>query len=269
MLGKLFKYDFKDSLRQFLPLWGALLAMSLLNGLSGKLLPETSSAAGTVQSLSGIVVFALFVAIAALSISVILSRFYAGLLGEGGYLYFSLPVTANQHLASKYITAMVMAIGCSATALASGFILLAFQEEGFLSGFTGFLKDMLQAFQRYPKSGLLAAEVMVIALLTLSCIILRFYTAMAIGHLFNNHRKAWSIIAYVLMGWAKDLILVLLVNISDSIAAVVDLNLRGGEKLLDYSSSFAGGAVILLLLAAGAVMWLLTEYILRNKLNLN
>ena len=85
-----------------------------------------------------------------------------------------------------------------------------------------------------------------------------FYLAMAIGHLFSKRRILMSVIAFFLL------------NILDS---VVTSSLHHMDALnwlygMDLSSHLGYWLGILLLLIPTVLMFLVTSYILKNKLNL-
>ena len=105
MLGKLLKYDFRSMFRVFLPLWGALLAISFINRLT-----LNSNSMG----IPGLVLFIAYIgiifAVMAVTLVLVVQRFYNGLLKSEGYLMFTLPVKPWQLIASKGIAAMVVTV---------------------------------------------------------------------------------------------------------------------------------------------------------------
>ena len=90
MLGKLIKYDLKALAKILAPLWGVLLVMGLIFGISIR------------SNLDGIgntmIVFSLVV-------------IWNGLLQEEGYLMFTLPVTTRSLILSKVISALIISCG--------------------------------------------------------------------------------------------------------------------------------------------------------------
>lgn len=54
-----------------------------------------------------ILLVALYVAMGIFVLVFIIDRFYKGLLGNEGYLMFTLPVTSTAHIASKALTSMI------------------------------------------------------------------------------------------------------------------------------------------------------------------
>lgn len=101
MLRKLLKYELSAMGRILLPLYGALIFMSLIMGIVVNVLD-------VLPIFSGIVVF-LYVAVAVgsavMTVIIIVQRFYKNLLGNEGYLMFTLPVSIGKHVWNKVIAA--------------------------------------------------------------------------------------------------------------------------------------------------------------------
>ena len=114
MLGKLMKYDFRCMIRKFGPLWLGLIALAAVNGFTVGHVLDNGNMEGFMKFLFGVVpiilLFALWIATGVLMIMFVCERFYKGLLGDEGYLMFTLPATTKQHIGSKLIVALVMEI---------------------------------------------------------------------------------------------------------------------------------------------------------------
>ncbi len=114
MLGKCIKHEFRATARQLVPLLIAQLAVSIFAGIifgvSGRLPQNNDSLALSALSsfASGILGFAmvaLIIATAVVAFVMIIRRFYTSFFTDEGYLTFTLPVTPNAHIFSKFITA--------------------------------------------------------------------------------------------------------------------------------------------------------------------
>lgn len=106
MLGKLIKYDLKALAKILAPLWGVLLVMGLIFGISIRSNLEGIGNTMTVFSL--VVIVAVIVAIFVMNVIVVIQRFWKGLLQEEGYLMFTLPVTTRSLILSKVISALII-----------------------------------------------------------------------------------------------------------------------------------------------------------------
>ena len=147
-----------------------------------------------------ILLVALYVAMGIFVLVFIIDRFYKGLLGNEGYLMFTLPVTSTAHIASKALTSMIFSVASAIVALLSGVLLMAVLTPLNLS-------DVAQAFQeagRYLRvnplpvgTGWVVAEFIVYTLIAAAVSILQIYTAISIGHLGKKNRGWFALLAYV------------------------------------------------------------------------
>ena len=93
MLGKLIKYDLKALAKILAPLWGVLLVMGLIFGISIR--SNLDGIGNTMIVFSLVVIVAVIVAIFVMNVIIVIQRFWNGLLQEEGYLMFTLPVTTR------------------------------------------------------------------------------------------------------------------------------------------------------------------------------
>ena len=204
MLGKLMKYDLRSGIRTFALIWIGLAALAAINGLTLRIAFD-----GDIQSklanfiitvLPMVLLVALYVAMGIFMLVFIINRFYKGLLGNEGYLMFTLPVTSTAHIASKALTSMIFSVASAIVALLSGVLLMAVLTPPNFS-------DVAQAFQeagRYLRvnplpagTGWLIAEFAVYMLIAAAVTILQIYTAISIGHLAKKNRGWFALLAYV------------------------------------------------------------------------
>ena len=88
MLGKLIKYEFNANSRTFLPMYIALILVAAVN----RVLRVTMSEANLAFGISIMLLVGLFMALGIITLVVIIQRFNKNLLGDEGYLMFTLPV---------------------------------------------------------------------------------------------------------------------------------------------------------------------------------
>lgn len=119
MLRKLIKYEFQATARYFLPMYLLLLVFA---GLTHLLISVSFSVNDTLRTFmveipSAVMSFAYvagLVGVSVITVLLIVARFYKNLLGNEGYLSFTLPVTPMQHVWGKLIPALVWGIaGCA------------------------------------------------------------------------------------------------------------------------------------------------------------
>ncbi len=104
MLGKLLKYEFKAASRNFLPIYGALILVALVD----RLFRMRNINLG--YDLTTLILVGLFIALGVLTLIVTIQRFSKNLLGDEGYLMFTLPVKSRQLISSKLIATVVWGI---------------------------------------------------------------------------------------------------------------------------------------------------------------
>ena len=204
MLGKLMKYDLRSGIRTFSLIWIGLALLGAINGLTIRFVLDGNVQSELVSFIFGvlpmILLVALYVAMGIFVLVFIIDRFYKGLLGNEGYLMFTLPVTSAAHIASKTLTSMIFTLASAIVALLSGGLLLAVLAPPSFG-------DIAQAFQemgRYLRvnplptgTGWVIAEFVVYSLIGMATTILQIYTAISIGHLAKKNRGWFALLAYV------------------------------------------------------------------------
>ena len=247
MLGKLIGYETKAFGRIMLPLYGAMLAFALFTGLSIRFLPED-----IMQGLPGVLIFMLF---------------YKNLLGEEGYLMFSLPTDTATLIASKVISVVIWSTLSAIVAVLS--IALSVLGAGGIEPFRDIIEFMSypEIVERLPSVlGVTTMTVLIIIIGTAASIV-RIYAGIAIGHQFNSHRILFSILALVafnVIGTTLSSILGSLgyySGVFDSLSRIFDADTLQGLYL-------AQAGMIVLALVQVVFFGLLTWVLLDRKLNL-
>ncbi|TQW45448.1 ABC transporter permease, partial [Clostridioides difficile] len=126
MLGKLLKYELKASGRIFIPLYIAILIVAVFNGIF------MNTNILQVQGIGILVLTSLFMALGVLTIVVTIQRFRKNLLGDEGYLMFTLPVSTSSLILSKCITALIYAVLSFIVAVFTFGVLMLFGTSGIL-----------------------------------------------------------------------------------------------------------------------------------------
>lgn len=204
MLGKLMKYDLRSGIRTFALIWIGLAALAAINGLTLRITfdgdIQSKLARFIITVLPMVLLVALYVAMGIFMLVFIINRFYKGLLGDEGYLMFTLPVSVSEHIGSKLLTSMIFQIGSFAVAVLSGGLLLAVLAPANLREITAAVQDMTDYLAGYPLpagTGWLIAEFAVYILIGAAVTILQIYTAISIGHLAKKNRGWFALLAYV------------------------------------------------------------------------
>jgi hypothetical protein len=257
MLGKLMKYEFRATGRVFLPLFGALLVVSIISRILISLRFQAPSVIGI--ALSVILIVAVFV----ITLIITLQRFYKNLLTNEGYLMFTLPVSTDRLIWSKLIVASVWNILS---------IVIVFIAIGIMAITEFNLADALRCFSELLDSvgiygGTLAAfivEFIVLCLTSLLSGILTFYACMSVSLLMNKHRVLFSFVAFLVFNTVGQILLGI------GAAAVLATKLPETFMSWDLFTQIHVGqlSMIALNVVVGVVFYILSRYMLKNKLNL-
>ena len=273
MLGKLIKYDFRSCIRKFGPMWLGLAALAAINGFTIGHVLDNGNITGWLQFALGfvplILLFVLWTALAIMALVFICERFYKGLLGDEGDLSRTLPVTTQQHIASKLIVATLLGLITALVALVSGALLLAVYKPQLLGEIAQNLRELLSYVD--GRAALIIFEYLLFVLVGSAVSTLHIYAAICLGHLAKSHRVAWAIGAYILINVAVSNILALCAPLLEKIPEEwfftfdeLGFHFRGFGAV----AGLIGGAIAAELIV-GAIYFLVTNYILRNRLNLD
>lgn len=268
MLGKLFKYEIKATARLFIPLYLTIVVFAAINRFF-LTMPNIGDHSFSFQSLamalSMFVYATLMVGLVVMTLFVLIQRFYKNLLGDEGYLMFTLPVQAWKHILSKLVISMLWIIASGIIACCS--ILIIASKNIHLPELFSKLAMAYDQYVAYfgASSYLISLEAFLLALLTLASTILSIYAAIALGHLFSKYKLLASFGMYILIKTAAEIIMAVFAaiffntQIFQPNTAFIPSDLLVNGMLL-FSISFTG------LFAAG--YFYLTNYLLKKKLNL-
>ncbi|HOB19215.1 MAG TPA: ABC transporter permease [Candidatus Atribacteria bacterium] len=262
MLKKLLKYEIKATARIMLPLYLALIVFSLVNLVVNPLKLIESSENTVIQAivanLSMMLYIVLIIGISVMTLVIMIQRFYKSLLGDEGYLMFTLPVEPSQHILSKLLVSLMWSAASFLTTLLSVAIISRIPDPARI---IGELYKILVDFLGYTSLALIP-----IYLLAAACSgIMMVYTAIALGHLFNKHKLLASFGMYALLYMINQTVLsVCLFLIGTFIMPTLFMSEQPAPEVITFLMAFFSLVSIALAGAGFAV----TNHILRNKLNL-
>ena len=265
MFGKLLKYDFRSMFKQFAFIWPAALALALVNHFTINSFVTSSTAVGeTTAGIAMLVYVTILIAMFVIALVFACQRFYKGLLGDEGYLMFTLPVKPWQLIGSKLLCAVVTTFLSVVVALLSVLLLLPWDKETFQEIFEG-LRYIFTHWNIQSLHGIIGVLEFCLMMMTSFAVgYLQIYLALGIGHLFSKHRSLMTGVAFIVinavvtsltgrfLGPAFDIVFDNLNNITNAAARFHSVMwIAIGSELVLCAVYFAG-----------------TEYILRKKLNL-
>ena len=278
MLGKLIKYEFKASARLFLLLYAALILMSVIN-MALEPLRDMQHTADPAMGVMLSIVVSLFMfgyivlvfAVALITLVVIIMRFYKNLLGDEGYLMFTLPVNTDSQIISKFVVSIVWCILSIAAVFGSLFILVV------RTGFIDRIKETLDGLRDMGINiGAWSTGIAVALLIYMVCSIFMFYAAMAIGSNLTKNRLLGSFLGYMILYAINQGVGLISIIIPVRTGLFTQLEEFGNEavpveRIAEFSNT-VGFQLFLYVCIINLVMavfyYFVTRYFIKNKLNL-
>lgn len=196
-----------------------------------------------------------------------IQRFYKNLLGDEGYLMFTLPVKTWQNILSKLIFAVFWTISSGLVTIVS--IIIIIGVEGVSEFIIDIIKNINYAF---GTAGFVSLPLFFI--LGVSANILMFYSAIALGHQFNRHKLIASLGMYCVVYFINSFIFTVLFLMLSYMLRYIPFTHEIFEYLFDYSTSMHLKTNITVLLASiypiilVTGQFLLINFLLKKKLNL-
>lgn len=246
MLRKLLKYEFKATSRTFIPVYIAILFVSLVN----RLVRITDSK--LVMNLSEVVLVGLFIALGVLTIIGVVQRFKNNLLSDEGYLMFTLPVTTTKLITSKIVTTIIWSIASAVVASVSFVILMV--DGDFIRNFD-LIAEIIKHINNMQGSDLiLFIEVLLTLLMSYVGFILIIYLSLATAQLprFNKHRGVVSFVTFFVISTIIQWIGVIIVNVMNP----------------PYDDLTMATMALIVSIVLNGILFYGTNYILKKHLNL-
>ena len=267
MLGKLLKYELKATSRVFIPLYIAILVVSIVNGLSLNL--EIFN----IQGLATIILMCLFISLFVITIVVTIQRFNKNLLKDEGYLMFTLPVSSKHLVLSKYLTSLIWTFLSFVVAFLSFTIIFMIPTYKYFD-FSYFINEFNLLFSNMLNLNILGQFIKIILLMIISYTIFIFnvYLALSVGQLpiFNRFRNVSSFIGFLvinlLISYAQNIVSLFVNDASVNIEAIDNINYAINSVTSIVSKGLNIAIVINIIIIL--VLFFATTYILDKKLNL-
>lgn len=263
MLTKLLQYEGKTTARVLLPIGGGVAVFSLMTGIMNFLL-DRPNMPNLVDGLRGLVVvvavLALMFSVAA-CIFVNIQRFYK-LLGEQGYLMFSLPVPVWQHIAAKLICAVLWGVACVP------YLILCSSLMSLDFSWVSVIGELFQSDLSQVPTVLL---VLLMLLAAAACGFLHIYLCCVVGAQFGQQRLLATIIGYFVLGFVEQMagtvLMVLLVNT----AAESYTLMTWSQAFFRDGTGFMNMVLVIilaLLVLFSALLWAIVQWFMTRRLNL-
>ncbi|MBZ6004431.1 MULTISPECIES: hypothetical protein [Paraclostridium] len=204
MLGKLLKYELKSTAKFFVPMYFAILAITTLNTIFIR-----KNVFIEAQGIINMVIGGLFIAITTLTIVIIVKRFKKNLLGDEGYLMFTLPVKSSSLILSKYISALIWVL---LTMIVTAMAVIIYSNALFTNvgglfgdGTTFSISNIMISGKELVRNNqdiIIIASVVGLTLSSISIVVFVIYNSIAIAQLpiFTKHKTVVSIISFFVIG---------------------------------------------------------------------
>lgn len=279
MLGKLIKYEFKACGRTFFPIYIGILVLAVINGIFNNYNVFNIEDGGTslnfsIVDIKGIfilVLFSLFVALFVITIILTIQRFKKSLLGDEGYLMFTLPVSIKNLILSKYLVALIFVALSTLVAIATFLIIGLFSGVIEFSDLMNMFRvDILSMYASTADFWKFLLFLIYYLVLMYSIFIFTIYLSVSIGQFpkFNKYRVAAGVIAFFGINMISSYLQNLAYKFLDLNNVAYDII---PEAISDtISITFSGDDIIIIILNTliAVLLFIGTDWILNKKLNL-
>lgn len=271
MLGRLLKYELRATRRIFLPLYGLILVFALLMKTFMAFNMQNSNGLAVLPFAITTVIYCLLIAATfVMTLVVTIQRFNKNLLGDEGYLSFTLPVKVHSHIDSKMIVSLMWTVLSIIVAIGSAMILGI--NENTRDQLARFWNQLCQAFTTYGGWGtLIVVETIVMMLIGSLAFILQIYASITVGNFSSKHKLLAAFGTFIGFMIIEQVVSSILINAGAGarfdqwmIWYWSNLNLTG--RLQTVSASL--GAAILYEAIFSAAFYFFTNWLLSRKLNL-
>jgi len=265
MLGRLIKHELKATARYFLPLFLIAIVLTPITRFTLWI----GNYPKILQFIPTVIVFvyvASLIMVASASILLIIYRFYKSMVTDEGYLMHTLPVSTESHIMSKLTVSSIWTI--------SSWLVIFISLSGmfFTSERLSLLIDKLSYAWFYINTTingslvvLFIIEIIFLVILGIFTSPLIYYASIAIGQVISKNKILGSIIGYFIIQVVSQIIgVILMVPVGIYGDRVGD----SADSILSFFASFFFPATILLAVFTQLVLFVITDYIFKKKLNL-
>ncbi len=254
MLGKLIKYEWKATGRVLLPLYGIFLVTAILTNVF------VSTNLTTITGIIALLFTAMSIVCIVMTLILLIQRFNTSLLQDEGYLMFTLPVSIPNLIFSKMIIALFWGIVGGLIGLLGGFFIV--MSSDIVAG----IKELFSQIQPYLsmltwEHYTFAALLLVGSIVSYATFIMAIYASLSAGQLpmLSKYRRLAALGCFFVY-------YIIFINIAsfieNTIFGATITTADPGNLLLPMSSAIIVEALFF------TALFLLTHYILKNRLNL-
>lgn len=264
MLGKLIKHEWKAVGKVLIIMHVALILMAII----GKVMLSIDVLRKAELMWSSLLcLYVLSVIAVGVGTHIYLAmRFYKNMYTDEGYLSFTLPVKAWEHIFSKTLISLIWILVDAVVISVSIIILVMYKGMG-----TDFLQVWNELVAVLTGNGMVvtwrAIQMVITVILSLVSTSLTYYFSISIGQLFNSHKMLAAVVVYFITVNALQVISTVS---SAAYLMVIRDKVIETETFRETFSMFGGmlniGMMEQIIVVVG--FWLITNFIMNKKLNL-
>ena len=262
MLSKLLKYDFKNLYKTLLPIYLITFVITILTVILNNL-SYTSNLFSTLNALMMLSYVVILMVLVVGTFFLNVRDFYLDFATERGYLINTLPVKKSSIITSKFITGLTTMISSLAVVFISFIILIIGNGE-----WTNFANDIANILEDIPNYVVLSLTLITILMIVAYISVLAVcYLSIALGQLKNTNKLGFSFLAYIIIYIIYEMYFTFALTFVGMISPdfVTSLDSEVGVISPVY---ILFGILIGLIIIFTAIVTPITNYILKNKLNL-
>lgn len=272
MVRKLLKYEWAHFIKTIMPMELILLGIALLTRFVQFF--EADTTAYKIISISSVTMFCIACAVCLIMTFVInINRFYRNLYSSEGYLSFTLPVTVDQHIFAKLITAVLTTLLSLVSVVAAVCITTAGDVLGEVFKAAGFLVKRAFDFAGW-QTPLFAVEFLLLLAVILASSYLLLYACATLGQTAKKRRVLASFgiyfIYYIIKQVLGTIFIIVFSVVSDTAWFVkfVDWVFDAFRNHPLISTHISIWIAMLFTAVLGFVYYIINRFVMKNKLNL-
>ena len=268
MFGRLLKLNFLDTWKEFCSLYGIIIVLGFLLGLSVSMQNQVF------LSLMTILFSGSMLAIAVLYLVYVLRISNTSVYGKQGYLTHSIPISSHELILSKILTLFIYIIGFAVSIFIALLLVTAFISPDTASSLLNSVSSEFEMLFHNPLAFFLSSLYDLVEVLA-GLVLIQFVFAAANTGITRNKRFLFAIVIYIGIG----IILSVLEEIFDPIQILIAIdtdakllasNLRNvqPEAVENLSASLFSVWSFILLIVEMFGFYFLTIYILDKKIEI-
>lgn len=267
MLGKICKHEIKATARYFLPLFLIALVLTPITRFTASI----GEFPGLIKFIPFVVIFAYvasLLVVGAASVLLIIHRFYKSMVTEEGYLMHTLPVSTETHIFAKLIVAALWSIASALVIFISLFMMFYTPNR-----FSEFINNWNQgwiiatSYINGAQMTVLNIEIIVMIIIFILTTPLVFYASIAIGQIICKNKVLGSVIGFFIIQVISQILGTISIVPFGFIFDPIEYS-NSITRQIQMMTHVFFPYLILISIITGVVLFLLTDFIFKKKLNL-